>query len=155
MSTELNAEALAKSHVLEARSTYTDFVGIRCGVHHWDVHAKSVNKTLSDYRAVYAAAIREHSQPLADKLDAVTRERDELVAEAKRIRSATWIDTLEQESMRSEIATLKAQRDELLEYVQFLASADKRAPEIQLVRDVADNARRVLVRAGITNAAKS
>ena len=29
-------------------------------------------------RESYAAAIREHSQPLADKLDAVTRERDEL-----------------------------------------------------------------------------
>jgi hypothetical protein len=49
MSTKLNAEELAAKH------------------HRYYARRES-----------YAAAIREHSQPLADKLDAVTRERDEL-----------------------------------------------------------------------------
>ena len=53
MSTKLNAEELA---------------------------AKRKQNTLwnDDMERAYAAAIREHSQPLADKLDKVTRERDEL-----------------------------------------------------------------------------
>jgi hypothetical protein len=60
MSTKLNAEGLAaKRYPANPKSTVLTIIA-------------------ADKADGYAAAIREHSQPLADKLDKVTDQRDEL-----------------------------------------------------------------------------
>jgi glutathione S-transferase len=78
MSTKLNADELAATFVRMDDKPTGRVHCIWWGHYAANVHETVAGKTLNTYRSIYAAAIREVAQPIADQ-------RDELLAELKAV----------------------------------------------------------------------